>query len=85
MTEGRPGVDSNGIPYRIDGLRSLTDAELDEAIGKASHTLSAGDILDEAGRRQASRQATLLVRLTWAIAILTGAVVLMAVILLVRT
>jgi hypothetical protein len=67
VTDEDSGVDGRGVPYRIRGLRSLTDAQLDDAIRKADHTISGGDILDEAGRRRADRAATLLVRLTWAI------------------
>ena len=79
------GVDGNGVPYRIRGLRSVTDDELDIAIRKSDHSIGGGEILEEAGRRRADRQAKLLVRLTWAIVVLTAAVVVMTIILLIRT
>jgi len=46
------GVDSNGIPYGIRGLRSLSDADLEQTILRSTHSLVAGDILEEAGRRE---------------------------------
>jgi hypothetical protein len=85
MTEERPGIDSSGIPYRIIGLQTMTDAELEAAVSKSSHSLGAGDILDEVGRRRADRQATLLVRLTWLIVILTAFVAVLTVVVVVRT
>jgi len=51
MSDDR-GVDSNGIPYGIRGLRSLSDADLEQAILRSTHSLGAGDILEEAGRRE---------------------------------
>jgi hypothetical protein len=69
------GVDSNGVPYRTRGLRSLTDDELENAIRRSDHSIGGGEIVEEAGRRRADRQARLLIRLTWAVLILTGFIV----------
>ena len=77
MTDDDSGIGGDGIPYRIRGLRSITDADLDIAIGKSEHSLGGGDILDEAGRRRAERQARLLIRLTWAVVFLTAFVVIL--------
>jgi hypothetical protein len=85
MAEERPGIDGYGIPYRMIGLRNISDDELEEAIRKSDHSLGAGDILDEVGRRRADRQATLMVRLTIAIVVLTAAVVFLTIAILIRT
>ena len=85
MADVPPKVDSSGVPYRIEGLRNLTDADLQKAIRASSHTILGGDILDEAARRRADRQTLTLVRLTWLIVGLSTAVVVLTVVLLVRT
>jgi hypothetical protein len=79
MTDQDSGVDSNGIPYRIRGLRSLTDPELDIAIRKSDHSIGGPDILEEAGRRRANRQAKLLIRLTWGVFGLTALITVLTV------
>jgi hypothetical protein len=84
MTHKAPPLDSSGVPTRIDQLRSLTDHELETAIRQSSHTVGGGDILDEATRRRAERQAAWLVKLTVAIAVLTGIVVVLTLVLLLR-
>jgi hypothetical protein len=73
------GVDSNGIPYRIRGLRALTDNELETAIRRSDHSIGGGEIIEEAGRRRADRQARLLIRLTWTVLALTFVIVILTV------
>jgi hypothetical protein len=73
------GVDSNGVPYRIRGLRSLTDDELENAIRKSDHSIGGGEILEEAGRRRADRQGRLMIRLTWAVLGLTAFIVVLTI------
>jgi len=77
------GVDSNGIPYGIRGLRSLSDADLEQAILRSTHSLVAGDIRRGRASR-ADRQATLVIRLTWAIMFMTATVVAMTFVFIVR-
>lgn len=84
MTEEPRKVDSYGVPYSVDGLRSLTDAELEVAIRASTHSLAASDILAEAARREAAKQTATLVRLTRVITGLTLAVAVFTLILLVR-
>jgi hypothetical protein len=83
--EPQRGLDSTGVPYNLDGLRSMSDAQLDAAIRVSNHSLGAGDILDELARREAAKQTATLVTLTWVIAALTLAVAVFTAILLLRT
>jgi len=59
MTDRDSGVDGYGVPYRIRGLRSISDDDLEIAILKSDHSIGGPDILDEAGRRRADRQTKL--------------------------
>lgn len=79
-----PPLDSSGVPSRIDQLRHLTDAELESAIRRSSHSVAGGDILDEAARREAKRQTRTIIWLTLAIMVLTAVVAALTWVLLVR-